>query len=94
MWKIKLRIKEKNIEIFRLKNGKIVVRCQNNVDSEKAVDQLSLNKILYDDDVKFCNIHAINIENGNGNRLHWTHLRRNRHKHYEKKNIFFSNKNI
>lgn len=45
----------------------------NNADSEKAVDQLCLKKILYDDDVKLCNIHAINIGSDNGSRLHWIH---------------------
>lgn len=67
----------------------------NNAESEKAVDQLSLNKILYDDDVKLCNIHAIIIGNGNGSRLHWIHLRGNQHKQYEKNlYIFLKQKNM
>lgn len=56
--------------IERVQNGKIVVSVLNNAESEKAVDKLSLNKILYDEDVLLCNLHAINIGNGNGSRLH------------------------
>lgn len=36
---------------------------------EKVVDKLNLNKLLYDDDIELCNVHAINIGNGNGSRL-------------------------